>query len=541
MTLRVLLVWPESSDGKPLEPEKPGWVVGWKLDDATVVCAGILSMERDDIHDTRMIVGRWEPMEVFSSKNSSVPCFAPGDDGPWWRRDEPAAAQQQLLLYRPGIFYQYDTPWMAGLFPRLLWHLNDAGDVVERLEQGKSVSVCYKDRVQNASNTPPFIEEENGMDGEQPSLPGRLRRFVAKQSMIALHWKAIEGFFDCLPVIQLFWLLSRNDEKTNVMQASSRDHVDAYIERFNQALSLVLNIILGILVGFLLLHKTDDTLEYLQQVWRVCYEELVRENIQWLETFPAGFKLNVPLTQNMGREITMLIGVHDSICDMLWSFVSKVFVVQAVGVASIVFGFTALVALLHDILVLTTLHIAIVSTCFRTMHRTELYLLASLWRLFRGRKKNILRHRTDTMEYDSMQLLLGMILFTAVLFLFTTVLVYYAFFEVLYLAIQSVGVIIWLLYVTVRFLPLGMCMLRLRHPGWFTEKVFLEDFMSKKRIVTRLAPVYRSFVSILVSPLARYFTVVLSSLPELVGQFLTGKPCTIRDVCLSSSRDSMKY
>jgi phosphatidylinositol glycan class Q protein len=76
------------------------------------------------------------------------------------------------------------------------------------------------------------------------------------------------------------------------------------------------------------------------------------------------------------------------------------------------------------------------------MHRTQLHLLALLWKLFCGRKKNVLRHRTDTMEYDSLQLLHGMILFTAVLFLFTSILVCYAFFAVLQLAIHIIGVVL---------------------------------------------------------------------------------------------------
>ena len=45
-----------------------------------------------------------------------------------------------------------------------------------------------------------------------------------------------------------------------------------------------------------------------------------------------------------------------------------------------------------------------------------------------GKRRNVLRNRTDSWDYDIDQLLLGTMLFTLVAFLFPTVLVYYALF-----------------------------------------------------------------------------------------------------------------
>ena len=512
MALRVL-VWPESSDRSPLEPEKPGWVVGWKLDDTTVVCAGILPL--DIVCDTRMILGQWKA--GVRRKKSSLLCFESTIDGPWYRddADNSSQTQQQLLLYRRGeALYQHDVPWISGLFPKLLWCVNQANSVMERLECGESVSIEYNDVLERESDSSSStVEKREGAEPVQSNVLSRVQRFVLKQSMLALHQTSAHSPLLQIPMVQLCSILRSND-KPVTRQISRRDQVDAYIERFDQSVTIALNMVLGILAGITICYNTNEILYLLHQTWMICYEELLCDNIRWLETFPAGFKLNVPLTQNMGREITVLIGIHDSICDVLWSFISKTFVLQTIGAASILFGFTALIALLHDMLVLATIHIATVATCFRVMHRTQLYLLASLWRLFRGRKKNILRHRTDSMEYDSMQLLVGMFLFTTVLFLFTTILVYYAFFTILYLAIQSIGVVLWTIFMIPRFLPLGKCLLRVRHPGWFIETIYLEDVASTSRTVSKLTPVYRSYASILSDPLASHFTAVISSIPR---------------------------
>ena len=56
-----------------------------------------------------------------------------------------------------------------------------------------------------------------------------------------------------------------------------------------------------------------------------------------------------------------------------------------------------------------------------------------------GKRRNVLRNRTDSWDYDIDQLLLGTMLFTLVSFLFPTVLVYYA------------------LFATVGDLPIQMC------------------------------------------------------------------------------------
>ena len=48
---------------------------------------------------------------------------------------------------------------------------------------------------------------------------------------------------------------------------------------------------------------------------------------------------------------------------------------------------------------------------FRLYH-LELYCLGSLWRLFRGKKLNVLRQRVDSAVYDADQLFVGTLLFT---------------------------------------------------------------------------------------------------------------------------------
>ena len=54
--------------------------------------------------------------------------------------------------------------------------------------------------------------------------------------------------------------------------------------------------------------------------------------------------------------------------------------------------------------------------------------MTSLFNLFRGKRRNILRQRLDHCDYDKDQLLLGTMLFTVLSFLFPTTAVFYFLF-----------------------------------------------------------------------------------------------------------------
>lgn len=57
-----------------------------------------------------------------------------------------------------------------------------------------------------------------------------------------------------------------------------------------------------------------------------------------------------------------------------------------------------------------------------------MYAMASLWRLFRGKKWNVLRQRVDSAVYDADQLFVGTLLFTVLLFILPTTGLYYVVF-----------------------------------------------------------------------------------------------------------------
>jgi len=305
------------------------------------------------------------------------------------------------------------------------------------------------------------------------------------------------------------------------------------IDKFNGMVVSGLDAAMGVLWGMLLAFwlSRESTVQAVARMVSIHYA-LLRQSIAWLESFPIGFKLNEKLTENIGREMRGMLEVHEWFLNKLAVASSGYLPLVAAVVfllTGAIFGGSGLAALLFDVSRVASLHTYIFAACFRKIYRSEVYLLAALWRLFRGKKRNILRHRTDSMNYDSMQLLLGTILFATALFLFTTVLVYHAFFAALNLAVSLLVSIAFLVpYLLIRFVPWGRFILRNQRPGWFTSRVYIENETKISSTyetgvdMTWLMPVSQTYGSIVMDTITTPLKALLSSYAAHLTEFLTG-------------------
>jgi N-acetylglucosaminyl transferase component (Gpi1) len=206
------------------------------------------------------------------------------------------------------------------------------------------------------------------------------------------------------------------------------------------------------------------------------YFTIIQRGIAWLGRFPIGFKLNERLTERIGAALRFLLEMNKAWClvalrwlvDLrLWSFNWVL-----IPVAGSIVGASGGVAILADTIHLFTFQLSLLSFCFRKMYLVQLYLLAALWRLLRGKKNNVLRKRTDTMEYDSTQLLLGTILFTIVTTLLSTVFVYHLFFAAACVAVEVCLLPFCMLHLLLQRLPAGRLFLRSR-TSYFSKDIGL--------------------------------------------------------------------
>ena len=128
-------------------------------------------------------------------------------------------------------------------------------------------------------------------------------------------------------------------------------------------------------------------------------------------------------------------------------------------------GMSLSISLLSDLLSLLTLHISSFHVASARLYNWQLSILISLFHLFRGKKRNILRNRIDSCDYDLDQLLLGTIMFTLLAFLFPTVMVFYLTFAVARVGVLLGKIILDIGLACLNHWPLFALMLRVKDPA----------------------------------------------------------------------------
>ncbi|KAJ3994558.1 N-acetylglucosaminyl transferase component-domain-containing protein [Lentinula boryana] len=172
----------------------------------------------------------------------------------------------------------------------------------------------------------------------------------------------------------------------------------------------------------------------------------------WLDSWPAGLKLNTELSRFYSGTFVDLVDI--------WGGVLRHTIFPQLPNIIYIFGLISS----FGALIVLTLHIYVCYAIAVLAYERALWGLGSLWRLFRGKRFNVLRNRTDSWEYDIDQLLFGTILFTLLAFLFPTVLAYYALFALLRLATILIQASLEIQLAFMNHFPLFALVLKLKDP-----------------------------------------------------------------------------
>ena len=120
------------------------------------------------------------------------------------------------------------------------------------------------------------------------------------------------------------------------------------------------------------------------------------------------------------------------------------------------------IALFSDLVSILTVHIYSFYIAYARIFNWQLTIIISLFHLFRGKKRNVLRNRIDSCDYDLDQLLLGTILFTILFFLLPTVVVFYLTFASARMLIISLKAALDTCLAFLNHFPLFALMLRVK-------------------------------------------------------------------------------
>lgn len=221
----------------------------------------------------------------------------------------------------------------------------------------------------------------------------------------------------CYWPIQYVKLRQRKDNWESV----TTSHPD-YI-RFYNSLWLVANdVIIGIALGSYIIDNANWVASQINTILTGWTVEGLQRTISWLMDWPAGLKLNNELAAFLGDLFLWVIENWAACIANLQPYLPAV--IYIVGCSSFA-GASMPIALFSDLLSILTVHIYSFYIASARIFNWQLTIIISLFHLFRGKKRNVLRNRIDSCDYDLDQLLLGTILFTVLFFLLPTVIVFY--------------------------------------------------------------------------------------------------------------------
>ena len=289
----------------------------------------------------------------------------------------------------------------------------------------------------------------------------------------------------CYWPIQYLTLLRRRADWESI----TTNHPE-YIRFFNSLWLVANDVIIGIALGSYIIENANFVGSQVDTVLGTWSIDGLSRIITWLMDWPAGLKLNTELAAFLGDLFLWVIeywGGELSYCFVVIVFVLTVegcmstlrpalpHIIRFLGYSSFA-GATLPISLFSDLVSLLTLHIYCFYVASARIYHGQLMIIISLFHLFRGKKRNVLRNRIDSCDYDLDQLLLGTILFTLLFFLLPTVFVFYLTFASARMAIIMSKAILDTLLACLNHFPLFALMLRIkdsrRLPGkWFQSHI----------------------------------------------------------------------
>ena len=298
------------------------------------------------------------------------------------------------------------------------------------------------------------------------NLPSRTSSIIDHDSLSPAGLALKDLFASCQQVhirlqqfsyypIQYMLLRQRHTTWSSIHHANSD-----YIRYYNSLWLIANDVIIGIALGSYIIENAQPASDLLSRSVRYYTIDGLTRMIRWLMSYPGGLKLNNELAAFLGDLFLWVIEY--------WSTTTTLVIVPYLPALVYFIGFSSFagasmpIAIFSDLLSLLTLHIYSFYIASAKIFNWQLTIIYSLFQLFRGKKRNILRNRIDNCDYDLDQLLLGTILFTLLFSLLPTVVVFYLTFAAARMAIISLKAVLDTCLACLNHFPLFALMLRLK-------------------------------------------------------------------------------
>ncbi|KAK3160105.1 hypothetical protein QOZ80_1BG0055240 [Eleusine coracana subsp. coracana] len=194
----------------------------------------------------------------------------------------------------------------------------------------------------------------------------------------------------------LYWPVVLQDPSLSSTVNAEHVHKTA-IQKHTLWSNIVVDLLMGFLLGAACLLNSENICAGIVGLIHSTTDGILRPGCVWLMGVPAGFKLNTELAELLGMISLNAVQIYSTLWFFMGGFLRHI--IQGIAFSGMILGFTVPVSFVIDIIHLATLHITMLHWLISLIYSSQIHTVASLWRLFRGRKWNPLRQRLDSYDY----------------------------------------------------------------------------------------------------------------------------------------------
>lgn len=238
-----------------------------------------------------------------------------------------------------------------------------------------------------------------------------------------------------------------------------------YIRLYNTLWLIVNDISFGATVGAILYENRYPLSRFMHAWLKTLLYDIPYKVTSRLEANPLGIKLNEELSRFLSSLFISVIEISYS--GWIRNCIDETNLYNAIAVlASIssLVGLTFLLALIVDFLSLITLHFTLFYLTSVRLYGGQIFIMRSLFYLFYGKKRNVLRNRIDSNFFELDQLVMGTIIFVVLTFLLPTVFSFFLVYTIFRYLNVLVTVSFDLLMALINHFPLFALLLRVKDP-----------------------------------------------------------------------------
>ena len=229
------------------------------------------------------------------------------------------------------------------------------------------------------------------------------------------------------------------------------------------------DVLAGTALGYYLFRNADAIVEVLGRWCHQIQDHLILGTLEWFNHSPGGVKLNTVITRHLGALLSAIVRSFGAL------LLGPTQPLHATAIRLIAccgsLGVTVQLVMIVDLLRVLTLHIALLHRALSALHQFQLQSLRTLWLLFGGQKKNVLRRRVDSCHFGRDQLLFGIVLFSIAMFLFPTFAAYFFLFALAQLGSVYAQYLVFSSSVAVKEFPYYSAALRLLRPAIVSDGI----------------------------------------------------------------------